>query len=354
MTAARLAAAALTAALTVSCGQGGPGPARSDAAATIAAAVNATDAPGERRKAIRIAMIAKSATNPIFLSARTGAEAAARDLSAKIGTPIEIVWLTPAQEDGYVQVQRVVQAVNEGMTAILLSVTDADKITPTIDAAVARGVPVMTFDGDAPGSKRFAFFGVDDRRLGETVMKELAKQIGGRGKVAILAGNQAAANLRKRVDGVKTAAARFPGIKIVGTFHHVETPQEAVAEVIRVNKAYPDLRGWAMVGGWALFTKTLLTDAGAATKKIVAVDALPPELDYVIKGLAPVLLAQPAYLWGNVGVVKIVDKVHFHKDVADLPPMDFVKVTMDNLADWSRQLRRWGFADVPEEYLQLK
>ncbi len=32
--------------------------------------------------------------------------------------------------------------------------------------------------------------------------------------------------------------------------------------VIRVNNAYPDIKGWAMVGGWALFTKTLLTDIG--------------------------------------------------------------------------------------------
>ena len=64
-----------------------------------------------------------------------------------------------------------------------------------------------------------------------------------------------------------------------------------------------------MVGGWALFTKTLLTDLDPKKVKLVAVDALPTELPYVEKGLAPVLLAQSAYLWGNVGVTKIVDKL---------------------------------------------
>ena len=39
------------------------------------------------RKPIRIAMIAKSSTNPVFLSARTGAETAAKELSASIGVP---------------------------------------------------------------------------------------------------------------------------------------------------------------------------------------------------------------------------------------------------------------------------
>ena len=38
----------------------------------------------------KIAMIAKSSTNPVFLSARTGAEAAAKELSQKHGIPIEI------------------------------------------------------------------------------------------------------------------------------------------------------------------------------------------------------------------------------------------------------------------------
>jgi ribose transport system substrate-binding protein len=305
-------------------------------------------------KPIRIAMIAKSSTNPIFLSARRGAETAASDLSGKIGVPVEVIWLTPPQEDGQIQAQRVAQAVNEGADAILVSCSDAGKLTGAIDDAVARGVAVMTFDSDAPKSKRFAYYGVDDRQLGEDVMAELAKLLGGRGKVAILAGNQNAPNLRRRVEGIKAEAARSRGIQIVGTFYHNETPQDAAAEVIEVNNAYPDIKGWAMAGGWALFTKTLFTDLDPRKIKIVAVDALPPELPYVEKGLAPVLLAQASYLWGNVGVTKIVDKLFYKKDVPEIVSMDPVRVTIETLGSWARQLRQWGFPDVPEEYLKLK
>jgi ribose transport system substrate-binding protein len=305
-------------------------------------------------KPIRIAMIAKSSTNPVFLSARRGAETAAKDLSARTGVPIEIMWLTPPQEDGQIQAQRIAQAVNEGATAVLISCSDAGKVTGAINDAVARGVPVMTFDSDAAQSKRFSYYGVDDRQLGEDVMGELAKLLGGKGRVAILAGNQNAPNLRRRVEGVKEEAAKHHGIQIIGTFYHAETPQDAAAEVIRVNNAYPDIKGWAMVGGWALFTKTLLTDLDPKKVKLVAVDALPTELPYVEKGLAPVLLAQSAYLWGNVGVTKIIDKIFYKKDVPEVVSMDPVRVTSESLGSWARQLRQWGFADVPEEYLKLK
>jgi ribose transport system substrate-binding protein len=303
--------------------------------------------------AIKIAMIAKSSTNPVFLSARTGAEAAAKDMSQQHGVPVEVVWLTPPAEDGQVQAQRIAQAVNEGATAVLISCSDAGKVTGAINDAVDRGVPVMTFDSDAPQSKRFAFYGVDDVKTGEAVMRELATQMNGKGKIAILAGNQNAPNLRKRVDGVKQEAAKSPGITIAGTFYHIETPQDAAAEVIRVQNAYPDVTGWAMVGGWPLFTQTLLTDLDPKKVKIVAVDALPAELAYVDKGLAPVLLAQPTYKWGYVGVETIVNKVHMKQDVPQIMPMDLVRVSKDNLGTWARQLKEWGFTDVPDAYAQL-
>lgn len=303
-------------------------------------------------KGLKIAMIAKSSTNPVFLSARTGAEAAAKELSAQSGAPVEIVWMTPPNEDGQVQAQRIAQAVNEGANAILISCSDAGKVTGAINDAVARGVPVMTFDSDAPDSKRFAFYGVDDAKAGGMVMDELAKQMGEKGSIAILAGNQNAPNLRKRVDGVKDAAKKYTQMKIVDTFYHIETPQDAAAEVVRVQNAYPQIQGWAMIGGWPLFTQTLLTDLNPQKVKIVSIDALPVELAYIEKGLAPVLLAQPTYKWGYVSVQRIFEKVQSKKDVPVNNEMELVRVSKDNLKEWARQLKDWGFTDVPDKYLQ--
>ena len=267
-------------------------------------------------------MIAKSASNPSFVAARIGAENRARELSASLGRPIRIEWLTPPQEDGQVQAQRIAQAVKERMDGVMLSVSDARAVTPAIDDAVAHGVPVMTFDSDAPDSRRFTYCGVDDVKAGETIMEELARLVPRGAHVAVLAGNRAATNLSRRVEGVLREAARHPDIKVVGTFYTVETPEEASATVIQIDAAHPDIEGWAMVGGWALYTKTLLHDLQQDTRrrrkpvKIVSINALPPQLAYVEAGLAPVLLAQPTYLWGEIGVDAIVDKLTGKKPVA--------------------------------------
>jgi len=319
-----------------------------------AAAGDSTASAGGAGKGIKIAMIAKSSDNPVFLAARTGAEAAAKELSAKSGTTVEVEWLTPPKEDGEVQAQRVRQAVNEGVDAILISCSDAGKVTGAINDAVDRGVTVMTFDSDAPQSKRFAFYGVDDARAGQQTMAELATLLGGKGNVAILAGNQNAPNLQKRVQGAKDEAAKHPGIKIVGVFNHIETPQDASAEVIRVNNAYPEITGWAFIGGWPLFATSLMTELNPAKQKVASVDAIPVQLPYVEKGVVPVLLAQSVYLWGDVGVRTIVDKLQNNKAPANpIMPMELVRVTKDNLGDWARQLKAWGFTDVAPQYLSL-
>ena len=71
------------------------------------------------------------------------------------------------------------------------------------------------------------------------------------------------------------------------------------------------------------------------------------------RGIAPVLLAQPVYQWGYVGVKTIVDKIHNHKEVPQNIPMQTVRVSKDNLGQWARQLRDWGFTDVDPKYIAL-
>ena len=55
-----------------------------------------------------------------------------------------------------------------------------------------------------------------------------------------------------------------------------------------------------------------------------------------------------------MGVETIIKKIHLKQDVPVNTPMELVRVTKDNLGTWARQLKEWGFTDVPEEYLKLE
>lgn len=195
------------------------------------------------KKTVVITMIAKSTTNPVFLAARTGAKQAADDLSAKYGIKVTIDWRTPTTESAQEQFDDIHTAIAKKSDAILISCSDANKVTDAINDAVAAGIPVMTFDSDAPQSKRFACYGTDDLDCGKQVMDTLAKQLGEKGTVAILSGNQSAPNLQKRTKGAQDEAKVYPNIKVVGPFYHAETPKDATNEVTKQMAAHPDIAG---------------------------------------------------------------------------------------------------------------
>jgi ribose transport system substrate-binding protein len=293
------------------------------------------------QKKIVIGLIAKSQSNPVFLAARTGAKDAAAELGKKYGVEIEIDWQTPANEDAQKQAELLEQLVNKGASGVAVSCSDAKTLTLAINAAVEKGIPVVCFDSDAPESKRFAYYGTDDFACGQQVAKELAQVMGDKGTVAILAGNQTAPNLQSRVRGVKDELAKHKNIKILDTYYHKETAQDAVAKMEEVQRTNPQITGWALVGGWPLFTKNAL-DNIAPHAKVVSVDALEPELVYVRNGQVQVLLGQKVYEWGSESVRLLVDKI-----VNDTTPSDpivkaeLVRVTKENADEYGKQWDKW-------------
>ena len=295
----------------------------------------------QAKKAYTLGLVAKSQGNPVFQAARVGAEQAAKDLGEKYSIAIKIDWRTPNEEDAQKQAEAIEQLVLAGADGVAVSCSDANKLTDAINSAVKNGVPVATFDSDAPNSKRFVTYAIDDVKCGEQVMDELAKFMGGKGVVAVLAGNQNAPNLQKRVQGVKNAAKKYSGITIRDVYYHKETPQDAAAKVEQVMQANPDITGWAMVGGWPLFTDNALKWQ-PGTVKCVSVDALPPQLAYLRSGHVQLLLAQQVYEWGYRSVEHLINKIHLKKDPTSVRDVSaLVPVTKETADEFARNWEKW-------------
>ena len=286
-------------------------------------------------------MIAKSQGNPFFEAARVGANDAAKELGTKHGIQIKIDWRTPNEENAQKQAEMVEQLILAGTDGIIISCSDANKLTDAINKAVRQGIPVVTFSGDAPASKRFVALGIDDFKCGEQTFEELAKLLNDKGTVAAIDGNPNAANLQQRAAGFRTAAKKHSGIKLLDIYYHKETPGDAVAKIEQVQQANPEINGWGLLGGWPLFTDNALRWS-PGTVKCVAVDALPPELAYVRSGHVQLLLSQDVYGYGHRAVEHLVNKVHFKKEsarVLDSTPL--TPVTRDNVEAFGKNWEKW-------------
>ena len=304
---------------------------------TVAITVQAAD------RKIVIGMVAKSQSNPVFQAGYAGAKDAAKELGPKYGVAVSIDWQTPPDEDAQKQAEAIEQVARGGAAGIIVSCSDANTCTPAINNAVDLGAAVVCFDSDAAKSKRLCYYGTDDITCGRIVMQELAKVMGDKGTIAILAGNQTAPNLQKRVQGVKDELKNHPGMKLIadGVFYHAETPEQAAEAVNTAQTTHPDIEGWAMIGGWPLFAKNALKWAPGSVK-VVSVDALPAQLGYVKSGHVAALYAQDCYGWGYKSVQLLLDKIVKGQNPPTVRIIDpLTRVTQDNVATYGKNWDKW-------------
>lgn len=301
---------------------------------------SATDT-GKRK--IVIGFVGKSLTNDVFQAAQSGANDAAKELGAKYNADIEVEIRTPNDEDPTKQAEAVEALTRRGVAGIAVSCSEANTLTPSIDKAVSKGVEVICFDSDAPNSRRFAYYGTDDASCGAVIMNELARAMGEKGTVAILAGNQSAPNLQKRVVGAKEALAKYPDMKLnqPGVFYHVETPEKAAEAMQSAQNANPDIKGWALIGGWPLFTADALKWP-AGSIQVVSCDALPAQLNYVRDGKVDALYAQDCYGWGYKSVDMLLDKIVNGKSPNPAIVIDpLTKITGENVDAFGKNWEKW-------------
>jgi ribose transport system substrate-binding protein len=299
------------------------------AVALITACGGANNAPanaGQQR--LRFAVIPKSLDIPVFNYAKIGAEREARELGN-----VDILWNAPATADQLKQKEILESAITQKVDGISISCTNGDFLTETINKAIDAGIPVVTWDSDAPKSKRYAFYGVDDFASGKIMGQQAVKLLNGKGTVAIIT-SVGATNLQRRLDGMKEELAKAPGIQIVETFDIHEDSVRTVELIAAGTKRYPDLSAWLSTGGWPVFTRNATAPVDPARTKFISFDTIQPALDLLREGRVTVLLGQKYFGWGSEPVRILYDIKHGKMPATPVIDSGVDVVTRENLDDY--------------------
>lgn len=260
-------------------------------------------ATAQQPKKLVFAWIPKALNNPVFELGRDGAFKRAEELSKQGPYKVEVLYVGSVASDATEQARVVEDVVARKVDGIGISCNDPTALIDVINKAVDAGIPVMTWDADAPKSKRFTYLGVNNYEGGRWAAKLLIKAMGTKGDVAMLTGVPGALNLEERMRGFRDEIKQYPNIKIVTTVACYDDINKGVQVVEEVMQAYPKLRGWFFVGLWPLFAERgsmPLWEKAAKAKKVftVAFDTLPVELQLLKEGLLCGLVGQKYWGWG--------------------------------------------------------
>jgi len=297
------------------------------AAAIVAAcsgASNETKGPAR----LRFMIIPKALDLPVFNYAKVGAERQAKEYG-----DVDILWNAPTSADQLKQKEILESAITQKVDGIAISSLNGDFLTDTINKAIDAGIPVTTWDSDAPKSKRYAFYGVDDYAAGRIMGEEAVRMLGGKGKVAIIT-SVGATNLERRLAGMKEALAKAPGIQIVETYDIKEDSVRCAELMAAGTNRYPDLSAWLSTGGWPVFTRNATASLDPARTKLISFDTVQPALDLLREGKVAVLIGQKYFGWGSESVKLLYDIKH-----GKMPSMAIIDsgvdvVTKENVEDY--------------------
>ncbi len=170
-------------------------------------------------------------------------EAGGKDAAEKFG--VEFVYTGPTDTNPAEQLRIVNGLIDQGVSAIAVSVLDASSIDPIIKKAKEEGAKIFTSDSDAPKSEREVYVAQAlDRDLGFTIIDELAKRVGEQGTVGIVSGEATATNLNTWIGFMQQRAKeKYPKLKLLPPQFAGGTAQRAFQLATDLMTAHPDLKG---------------------------------------------------------------------------------------------------------------
>lgn len=132
--------------------------------------------------------------------------------------------IASANDDVRLQTDQINRFVDKGVDLLIVAPGQVS-ISPAIDRAYEKGIPVVIFDRRTRSNKYTAYIGADNREIGASMGEYLAGALPKGGRVVELCGLSSSSPAIERAEGFDSVVAVRPSIDIVAKLHADWTEQ---------------------------------------------------------------------------------------------------------------------------------
>lgn len=196
---------------------------------------------GGLKTGLNVYVIPKNLGNNYFTvadSVKSGGALAALQALGEKGTETSGSAATSAS-----QLPAIQASIAKGANVLIVSATDPTALCPTLKSAMARGVTVVTYDSDAPTCRDMFVNQASTAAIGTSEVDLLAKQIGGKGDIAIVSAAASATNQNAWIGYMKQELKKYPNMHLVSTVYGNDDPTTATQVTSGLLQKYPKLAG---------------------------------------------------------------------------------------------------------------
>ena len=120
-----------------------------------------------------------------------------------------------ANDDSRRQIEDIRHFIRQKVDLLIVAANEGMALTPVVEEAFDRGIPVIMVDRRILSDKYTAYIGADNYELGKAVGNYIAHRLKGRGKVVELSGLVGSTPAIERHQGFMSAISRYPGITLL-------------------------------------------------------------------------------------------------------------------------------------------
>ena len=127
------------------------------------------------------------------------------------------VRLTSADDDNDSQLSQINYFIDQGVSLLIVSPNQVNAISPALERAQQKGIPVILVDRKTQSKKYTAFIGCDNYLLGKLVGDYIAQRLKGKGRIVEIRGLDDSSPAIDRHRGFVDALDAYPDLQIVAS-----------------------------------------------------------------------------------------------------------------------------------------
>ena len=256
----------------------------------------------------RIAVVPKANSHVFWVSVHAGAAAAGQKLG------VEVLWNGPAQETDYDRQMQIVDSmIAQHVDGLAFAAAERKALNRSLDRAAELGIPVTVFDSGVDSTNYMTFIATNNYEGGQLAARELARLVGGKGKVAVVMHAPGSASTMDRERGFdEVMKSEFPAIEVVARQFSMSDRSKARAAAENILTANRDLDGiFGSAEPGSVGIALALKSRGLSGKvKCVGFDASDSLIEDLKGGTIDALMVQDPFKMGFEAVKTLVDKLN--------------------------------------------
>jgi ribose transport system substrate-binding protein len=263
-------------------------------------------------KKYKIAVVPMGTTHEYWKSLHAGSVKAARELSGN-GMAVDLIWKGPLREDDREQQVQVVEGfISQAVSGIVLAPLDKDALVRPVEEAQKAGIPTVIVDSDLSSQNIASFVATDNFHGGEIAADEIAKRLGGKGKVLMMRTSEGAnSSLNREAGFLKRLHDNYPGIEFVSSDQFAGPTRDGATRLAEnlLNRYGSDLNG--------IFTSNESSTAGmlvalqnngmAGKVTFIGFDSNQTFIDAMKEGQLTAFVVQNPFKMGYLSIKTMID-----------------------------------------------